>query len=31
MKITVIKKSGAKVNITALCPWVVDEPQVPKR
>ena len=26
MKITVIKKSGSKVNTMQTCPWVVDEP-----
>ncbi len=30
MKITVIKKSNGKVNVLSVCPWVVDEPQLPR-
>jgi cyclic lactone autoinducer peptide len=31
MKITVIKKTNGKVNTMAICPWILDEPQLPKK
>ena len=30
MKITVIKKTNAKVKTVAMCPWLLDEPSVSK-
>jgi hypothetical protein len=31
MKITIIKKSDAKVKTMAACPWIIDEPSIPTK
>lgn len=30
MKITVIKKTSGQVKTMAQCPWIIDEPSVPR-